>query len=273
MKTGGKIITYHTLLGALVPQPNTQIDIVNLPHRRHDSHFLVVIPARNEERTVGAVISDIRARHRCCVVVVDDASDDRTAAVAAAAGAAVLKLPFSMGAWCATQAGMRYARKHNYSFVVTMDADGQHHARSVGKIINAVQSGEVDVAVGACPHRLSPAKRLAWAYFRALTRLSIRDFTSGLRAYNRTAINVLSRRYASLLDYQDIGVLMLLQREGLSIREVPVTMSARQAGHSRVFSSWFVVAKYMIQTSVLCLSRLGPRTRKRTDVPSNPEPA
>lgn len=234
--------------------------------RSNPNNFLVVIPARNEEKTVGAVISDIRARHHCCVVVVDDASTDRTSGVALTAGAAVLKLPFPMGAWCATQAGMRYALKHHYQFVVTMDADGQHHARSVAKIINSVQSGEVDVAVGACPHRLSPAKRVAWAYFRTLTRLSIKDFTSGLRAYNHRAIAVLSRRYASLLDYQDIGVLMLLQREGLKIKEIPVTMSARQAGHSRVFSSWFVVAKYMLQTSVLCLSRLGPKNRQRAAV-------
>lgn len=236
-----------------------------MQRRSNRSDFLVVIPARNEERTVGGVISDIRARHSCCVVVVDDASTDRTGAVALAAGAAVLKLPFSMGAWCATQAGLRYAHEHSYSYVVTMDADGQHHARSVNKILQTVKDQQADVAVGACPHRLSPAKKLAWAYFRTLTRLSIRDFTSGLRAYNAKAISVLARRYASLLDYQDIGVLMLLQRQGLQIREIPVTMSARQAGHSRVFSSWFVVAKYMMQTTVLCLSRVGPRSPSNTE--------
>ncbi|MEM1092321.1 MAG: glycosyltransferase family 2 protein [Pseudomonadota bacterium] len=240
-------------------------DVIALPDRKNRSDFLVVIPARNEERTVGAVVSDIRSRHRCCVVVVDDASTDRTGAVAATAGAAVLKLPFSMGAWCATQAGLRYALQYGYRYVVTMDADGQHHARSVNKILQAVVSGRTDVAVGACPHRLSAAKRVAWAYFRLLTRLSIRDFTSGLRAYNLRAIKVLGRRYASLLDYQDIGVLMLLQRQGITIEEVPVTMSARKAGHSRVFSSWFVVAQYMMQTTVLCVSRLGPRRRHNAE--------
>lgn len=234
-----------------------------LPRR---SDYLIVIPARDEERTVGNVVRDVRARHRCCVVVVDDASKDKTAQVANAAGAAVLRLPFNMGAWCATQAGLRYAKRHGYRFVVTMDADGQHHARSLTKILDAVRSGAADVAVGACPHRLSVAKQVAWSYFRALTRLDIRDFTSGLRAYNRSAIELLGRRYASLLDYQDIGVLMLLQRQGLKVREVPVTMSARQAGHSRVFSSWFVVARYMLQTTVLCLSRVGPRHGRKSSL-------
>lgn len=222
----------------------------------------MVIPARNEEATVGAVVAEVRRRYPCCVVVVDDASTDATPQVARAAGAAVLSLPFPMGAWCASQAGLRYAKRRGYAMAVTMDADGQHHARSIRKLLEAVQQGHAEVAVGACPHRLSFAKRLAWRYFRALTRLKIMDFTSGLRVYNRRAIQMLSLRRASLLDYQDIGVLILLARHGVTVREIPVTMSARQAGHSRVFSSWPVVIKYMIQTTVLCLSRVG-RNRPR----------
>ena len=111
--------------------------------------------------------------------------------------------------------------------------------------------------IGACPERLSAAKNLAWAYFRWLTRLRIKDFTSGLRAYNHRAMEILARRHASLLDYQDIGVLMLLNRRGLEVIELPVCMSQRQAGHSRVFSSWFAVARYMLQTTVLCIARVG----------------
>ena len=231
--------------------------------RRGRSHFVVVIPARDEADTVGDVVRDVRAALNCCVVVVDDASHDGTAAEAAAAGATVLSLPFSMGAWGAAQAGLRYAQRHGYRIVVTMDADGQHHASSIPELLKTLHEGTADVVIGACPQRLSIAKRIAWSYFRTLTNLDIHDFTSGLRAYNATAIALLGTRFASLLDYQDIGVLILLKRQGLKVEEVTVEMSERLRGHSRVFSSWFVVARYMLQTTILCLARVGRGTPRR----------
>jgi hypothetical protein len=98
---------------------------------------------------------------------------------------------------------------------------------------------------------------LAWAYFRALTGLGVTDFTSGLRVYSERAIRVLASRDASLLDYQDIGVLMLLRQKGLVLHEAATEMSPRRNGASRVFSSWFTVARYMIATTVLCVAQVG----------------
>ena len=75
------------------------------------------------------------------------------------------------------------------------------------------------------------------------------------------AIEVLAGQEASLLDYQDVGVLMLLSRSGLTIAETPVPMLPRRAGRSRVFKSWPVVARYMMHTTVLCLAQLDPARR------------
>ncbi len=224
---------------------------------KKNDRVLVVIPAKNEEATVAGVVRDARKRIGARILVVDDGSSDQTAQVALAAGAEVLRLAFSLGAWGAIQTGMRFAMQRDIEIVVTMDADGQHHARSIPKLIEAVRETDCDVAVGACPRRLSRAKKVAWAYFRSMTRLTIHDFTSGLRAYNRDAVQVLATRFASLLDYQDIGVLMLLHKRGMRIQEVAVNMSPRAAGHSRVFSSWAVVFRYMLQTTVLCISKVG----------------
>jgi hypothetical protein len=58
-----------------------------------------------------------------------------------------------------------------------------------------------------------------------------------------------------LLDYQDIGVLLFLQHAKLRIAEIPVAMNPRKYGASRVFSSWWTVARYMAETSLLCLAR------------------
>ena len=233
------------------------------------SRLLVVIPARDEAATVGRVVRDVRRQLGCAVVVVDDASQDQTAVIARKAGATVLSLPFSLGAWGATQAGLRWAYQEGFDSAVTMDADGQHHAHSVARLIAAIEQDQTDVAVGACPQRLSRAKRVAWAYFRALTHLQVKDFTSGLRAYNHRALAILTSKHASLLDYQDVGVLMLLRKYGLRSHEVAVQMSPRTTGHSRVFSSWFVVARYMIQTTVLCVARVGARRGPRQNPASS----
>jgi hypothetical protein len=68
-------------------------------------------------------------------------------------------------------------------------------------------------------------------------------------------MELMASREATLLDYQDLGALLLMNRAGLRIVEVPVSMSPRVAGASRVFRSWGSVARYMAATTLLCLSR------------------
>jgi glycosyltransferase involved in cell wall biosynthesis len=217
---------------------------------------LAIMPARDEAATVGTVVEGVRRTLGCAVLVVDDASDDATAEAARAAGAIVLKLPLGLGAWGATQAGIRYARRHGYQQAITLDADGQHLPASLPLLVEAKVATGANVVIGTCIGRLSRAKRIAWQYLRLLTGLRLNDFTSGLRLYDAHAIEVLAGQEASLLDYQDVGVLMLLSRSGLSIAETPVEMVPRRAGRSRVFASWPVVARYMMHTTVLCLAQI-----------------
>jgi glycosyltransferase involved in cell wall biosynthesis len=222
---------------------------------------LAVIPARNEAATIADIVTRTLATGQCDVIVVDDASNDATAALASAAGATVISVPFSLGAWGATQTGMRYAQRNLYRTVVTLDADGQHHPEELPKLLAALRRNGANLVIGTYSRRMSRARRVAGSYFRLLTRLQVLDFTSGLRAYDRRAVRALASREASLLDYQDMGVLMLLSKKGLLLQETPTTMSPRRAGASRVFASWLLVARYMLHTTVLCFAQLGVRTR------------
>ncbi|MCP4702065.1 MAG: glycosyltransferase family 2 protein [Gammaproteobacteria bacterium] len=216
---------------------------------------IVVIPARNEIDTVDVVIKEIKACFSGDVLVVDDASTDGTARAARAAGAEVLSLMFSLGAWGAIQAGLRYALKNDYQAAITMDADGQHEAASLSALQAPIAAGEADVVIGAYPKRGSFARRVAWSMFRSLSGLALDDLTSGLRAYNHAAIKLLASPKATLLDYQDMGVLLLLKKANLHICEVPVAMNDRVSGHSRIFSSWLAVGKYMLYTCTLCAAK------------------
>ena len=75
---------------------------------------LIVIPARNEAATIGAVVGKLREAGHFAILVVNDSSTDHTAARAAEAGAVMLSPVLPLGAWGAIQTGLRYAEKHGY---------------------------------------------------------------------------------------------------------------------------------------------------------------
>jgi glycosyltransferase involved in cell wall biosynthesis len=223
--------------------------------------LLVVIPALNEADCIGEVIDSVRTRPGVDVLVIDDGSTDDTAVVAASHGAKVIGAPLWQGAWGAIQTGIRYAVRHGYTGVITMDADGQHEPAYMPELIEAAR--DADVVIAACPSRGSRARHVAWSYFRFLTGLSFDDLTSGFRYYSARACRLLAKQEATLLDYQDIGVLLLLRRANLRIAEIAVAMNPRRSGASRVFSSWWTVGRYMAETTLLCLARWNQPSRSR----------
>ena len=222
---------------------------------------LIVIPAHNEEATIGGVVARLHADGWRDILVVDDLSTDDTATVARESGAHVLRGELPMGAWGGMQTGIRYAVRHGYAQVVTLDADGQHEPACVPRLLEAAR--EADFVIGSAPERGSWARRVAWRYFRWLTGFQVRDLTSGFRCYNRAACEVLAGEEATLLDYQDLGVLLILHNAGMKAAEVPVTMYPRASGSSRIFGGWRKVVRYMLESSLLCLARWQPRQSSR----------
>lgn len=219
--------------------------------------LLVVLPAFNEAGSLADVLTRVHAQTGLPTLVVSDASTDASASIARSCGSQVVELSQQIGAWGATQTGLRYARRYGFDSVIALDADGQHAPESLPDLLRAHRETGADVVIGTFPQRLSAPKRLAWAWFRALTGLGVEDLTSGLRVYGPRSLAVLASPEATLLDYQDVGVLLLLRKYGLTVHEVPVTMYPRRNGHSRVFASWLTVARYMAQTTLLCIARIG----------------
>jgi len=221
---------------------------------------LIVIPARDEAPTIGALVRQLQASGWRDVLVVDDHSSDGTGEVAREAGAVVMRPVLPVGAWGATQAGIRLALARGFGAVITMDADGQHEVAEIPALL--ARRHDADIVIGAHPERASRLRHVAWWWFRRLTGFELRDLTSGFRYYSREAMELMASREATLLDYQDLGALLLMSRAGLRIAEVPVSMSPRTVGHSRVFRSWFSVARYMAVTTLLCLSRWDVPSRR-----------
>jgi len=220
-------------------------------------HCVVIIPARNEARDVGFVIGEINKHSIFPVVVIDDASTDNTIQVARQAGAVVIPLAVQLGAWGATQTGLRYALKNNYAYAITMDADGQHQAESLPALLQPIIDKQADVTIGACTRRGSALRKIAWTLMKQVSGLRLEDLTSGFRVYDRRAIHRLAAWQATLLEYQDVGVLVMLQSSGIIIKDVEVEMLPRRHGRSRVFYSWFSVIYYMSYTLLLSFTKRG----------------
>jgi len=218
-------------------------------------HCVVIIPANNEAADVASVIGQVQHYTGFPVVVVDDASSDDTVARARHAGAIVIPLAAQLGAWGAIQAGLRYALANNFQYAITMDADGQHEAASLPALLRPIMDGEADVTIGACTQRGSLLRKAAWTIMKRISGLSQADLTSGFRVYDRAAILLLASKQATLLEYQDVGVLFLLQSKGIKIKDVEVSMLPRRSGISRVFHSWPAVTYYMGYTLLLCISK------------------
>jgi len=220
---------------------------------RSTGRELILIPAKDEAETIGHLVKALLDAGHRYILVVDDNSSDETGKVARAAGAQVVRPVLPLGAWGGMQLGIRYAWTHGFQSVVTMDADGQHEVAEIPTL--KIAANHANVVIGAHPQRASRMRLVAWKWFRLISGFELQDLTSGFRYYDRSAIEILAQDEATLLDYQDIGVLLILRKAGLRMVEVPVSMNTRLVGHSRIFNSWFSVAIYMLTTTLMCFAR------------------
>jgi len=217
--------------------------------------ILIIIPARDEVQNLPFVLEDVKNYGFKNILVIDDSSEDSTFEVACNLGAKVVRLPFPLGSWIALQTGFKYATIWGYDVVVSLDADGQHQGKYIEYLIEPILKHEADVTIGSFWERGDIRKKLAWKIFRILSGIDVTDLTSGFRAYGKNAIKILASSRATLLEYQDVGVLLLLKKSGLKLKEIPVQMNERIYGDSKIFSSYWTILKYLIETFILAICR------------------
>ena len=111
---------------------------------------LVFIPAWNEEASLAAVVADVRAHLGSAdILVVDDGSADATTAKARECGVLVATLPFNQGLGAALQTGYLYALREGYDCCAHLDADGQHPAAEVARLLAEVEADRADLVIGS----------------------------------------------------------------------------------------------------------------------------
>lgn len=220
------------------------------PGSRVRCDLLVVIATQDNAAEIVDLVTQARALTQAPVLVVDNRSRDATVALARQAGARVLTPLLAMSQWGSLQTGIRYALARGHERVLTLDALARYEAQELPALLAA--SAQADLVVGHFGlAQASLARRAGWQWLRWLSGLGLQDFASGMRVYQRSAMQAATSAQAGLLDHQDIGSLLLMRRHGLRIREVPLTLHSARVDRSGIFRSWAKALRYMATSSLV----------------------
>ena len=216
------------------------------------SRIAVVIPAKDEAATIGALLDGISnvsvPGHHLHPIVVDDGSTDATAAIARGRGAEMVEHPENRGLGAAVRTGLRAAVASGAVAVAYLDADLEYAPGDIPNLLEPVLSGRADYVLGS---RFRGGVRGMRLYRRvgnyaftallvALTGARITDGQTGMRAFSREAAD----RAEIVHDYNYAQVLTLdLLRKGFRLEEVPIRYRVRQHGES--FIRWSYPAKVL----------------------------
>jgi glycosyltransferase involved in cell wall biosynthesis len=199
---------------------------------------LIVLPALNEAKNVGAVIAKVKsAMPEAGVLVVDDGSIDNTSAKAREAGAEVARLAVNLGVGGAMRTGFRYAKSRGYDVVVQVDADGQHDPEELAALLRGLDDADLVIGsrfAGRGTYKATGPRRWAMVVLAfVLSRLAktkLTDVTSGFKAAGPRAVALFSRFYPAEYLGDTVESLVMALRAGLTVKEVPVVMLERMSG-------------------------------------------
>ena len=202
----------------------------------------MIIPALNEEQSIGRVVAEMPWDLVAECLVVDNGSTDRTAERAEAAGARVVKSVRGYGAACL--AGSQAAAASS-DVLAYMDGDGADIVAELGRLLGPIAAGEADFVIGSRlrgtrePGSMLNSQVFAGRFVGWLLRLfqGVR-YTDmcAFRAIRRTSLETLGMSemtYGWNLEMQIKAAQM-----GLRILEVPVDYRCRFGGVSKVSGDW-----------------------------------
>lgn len=204
--------------------------------------LIIVIPAFNEEASIGEVITKVPRKFRqdvhVEVLVVNDGSIDQTVEVALAAGADhILTYERNKGLGAAVREGMRKAYELGADLAVMIDADNEYPADHIPRVVAPILAGQADYVLASRFLRrvrgMKLYRRMGNYFFTFLQILLLRtwitDGQTGFRAFTR---NVL-RDMEIIHDYNYAQVMTInILRQGYRLCEVDIPYQVRQTGES-----------------------------------------
>lgn len=202
---------------------------------------LIIIPAYNEEESLGSTVSRLTAFvPDADYLVVNDGSSDGTVQICRENGYPFLDLPCNLGLAGAFQAGIKYAYRHGYDCAIQFDADGQHLPQYIHDLVQALQT--CDIAIGSRFVDQSKGGSLRMfgsniiqGAIKLTTGQVIHDPTSGMRAFNKRMIKLLA--LGLNMGPEPDTVSYLIRAAHAKVVEVPVQMAERERGRATLTGS------------------------------------
>lgn len=229
---------------------------------------LIIIPAYKEAENIERVVDNIINNYpQYDYIIVNDGSKDNTREICQRRGYSFLDLPINLGIGGAVQSGYKYAQRNGYEIAIQIDGDGQHDVSQLAKVIEPLQKGKADIAIGSRfiekeGFQSSSVRRFGIRFLSGLIKLctgkKVLDVTSGYRAVNRKFIEIYAENYPS--DYPEPEAIVSAVMHKGKIQEIPVIMQERQAGTSSIHA-WKSVY-YMIKVTlaiIICRISFGIR--------------
>ena len=216
------------------------------------SKVLVIIPTYNEKENIQAIITAVLSQSDYHVLVVDDGSPDGTAAIVKDLQAKtyteelhLLERSGKLGLGTAYIAGFRLGLEMGYEILMEMDADFSHNPKDLPRLVAALGSDKVGMAVGSRyvkggGFRNWDKYRLilsygASIYTRIITGMPVKDPTAGFVAYKRTTLEKMDLDKIQFIGYAfQIEMKYYCHRLGFKIQEVPITFIDRELGVSKM---------------------------------------
>jgi len=181
----------------------------------------VVIPAFNEEISIGSIVLKTK-KYSDQIIVIDDGSVDKTAMIAKLAGAKIIRHHKNMGKGEALKTGFNVASQNGTEIIVTINADGQHDPDEIPNVIAPILSKEADMVIGS--RYLNGNNRAGQIFLDRLTninsRIKIADTQSGFRAFSVNALKLFHFRKNGFSIESEM--LAEVARTGLKIKEVDI---------------------------------------------------
>jgi len=198
------------------------------------SHTSVIIPAFNEGLSVRQLVVDLQNVARWHeILVIDDGSSDDTGEQAAAGGARVIRHPYNKGNGAAVKTGIRQT---SGTFVLIVDADGQHQPGDALRLVNQLNEFELVVGARSMATQASLSRRLGNSLLNNLasylTNRPIPDLTSGFRAARRDCLLEFLHLVPNGFSTPTTTTLAFL-KAGYSVQFVPIEAATRQ-GSSKI---------------------------------------